>query len=141
MLSLCLLHFFFLMIRRPPRSTLFPYTTLFRSVALIKAMQSTDPRIGPEDFAQGWRPSQNVDPTIMVDAVWAPMFQSLSNDAKRAVTESFLAAWLEKSTQYAAGRYFRVGLAQSSDGPPAKYGSISGSKVWEAAPLFMTVGV
>src|SRR5258705_12113039 len=27
----CLLVFFFLMIRRPPRSTLFPYTTLFRS--------------------------------------------------------------------------------------------------------------
>src|SRR3989441_5332609 len=29
--------FFFLMIRRPPRSTLFPYTTLFRSYALIGA--------------------------------------------------------------------------------------------------------
>src|SRR3712207_7850222 len=28
-----LLYFFFLMIRRPPRSTLFPYTTLFRSPA------------------------------------------------------------------------------------------------------------
>src|SRR5256885_17208839 len=27
------LFFFFLMIRRPPRSTLFPYTTLFRSVS------------------------------------------------------------------------------------------------------------
>src|SRR3712207_7821379 len=27
-----LLLFFFLMIRRPPRSTLFPYTTLFRSL-------------------------------------------------------------------------------------------------------------
>src|SRR2546430_17378796 len=27
----CNLFFFFLMIRRPPRSTLFPYTTLFRS--------------------------------------------------------------------------------------------------------------
>src|SRR5690348_18512584 len=26
------LFFFFLMIRRPPRSTLFPYTTLFRSL-------------------------------------------------------------------------------------------------------------
>src|SRR3712207_9002294 len=25
------MYFFFLMIRRPPRSTLFPYTTLFRS--------------------------------------------------------------------------------------------------------------
>src|SRR5258708_26995662 len=27
--------FFFLMIRRPPRSTLFPYTTLFRSVFFL----------------------------------------------------------------------------------------------------------
>src|SRR5258708_11358397 len=33
-IGLCLL-FFFLMIRRPPRSTLFPYTTLFRSVLAI----------------------------------------------------------------------------------------------------------
>src|SRR5258705_13453336 len=30
-LPLPCLFFFFLMIRRPPRSTLFPYTTLFRS--------------------------------------------------------------------------------------------------------------
>src|SRR2546421_11477683 len=29
-----LCRFFFLMIRRPPRSTLFPYTTLFRSVVV-----------------------------------------------------------------------------------------------------------
>src|SRR5437667_7319199 len=36
----CVTHlsFFFLMIRRPPRSTLFPYTTLFRSLALIRAV-------------------------------------------------------------------------------------------------------
>src|SRR3712207_8249886 len=30
-----LLDFFFLMIRRPPRSTLFPYTTLFRSAEAL----------------------------------------------------------------------------------------------------------
>src|SRR2546430_12675389 len=45
-------YFFFLMIRRPPRSTLFPYTTLFRS------------HVGPEerqalplylDFQEPWR--------------------------------------------------------------------------------------
>src|SRR2546426_10706764 len=30
-LVLSMVSFFFLMIRRPPRSTLFPYTTLFRS--------------------------------------------------------------------------------------------------------------
>src|SRR2546428_10114729 len=33
-------YFFFLMIRRPPRSTLFPYTTLFRS-------RNTDVRVPP----------------------------------------------------------------------------------------------
>src|SRR3712207_8550780 len=33
-----LLNFFFLMIRGPPRSTLFPYTTLFRSLAHLRAL-------------------------------------------------------------------------------------------------------
>src|SRR3712207_8745908 len=40
-LSLC---FFFLMIRRPPRSTLFPYTTLFRSCAENELV--SDSRLG-----------------------------------------------------------------------------------------------
>src|SRR3712207_9230328 len=34
--------FFFLMIRRPPRSTLFPYTTLFRSARLRPRAQRPD---------------------------------------------------------------------------------------------------
>src|SRR3712207_8542979 len=45
--------FFFLMIRRPPRSTLFPYTTLFRSGDLLKAnfsiikdIEKNSPHIG-----------------------------------------------------------------------------------------------
>src|ERR1043166_1230103 len=33
--------FFFLMIRRPPRSTLFPYTTLFRSPARVGAARQS----------------------------------------------------------------------------------------------------
>src|SRR2546427_2922588 len=37
-MSLLFSRFFFLMIRRPPRSTLFPYTTLFRSIHLQKAL-------------------------------------------------------------------------------------------------------
>src|SRR2546422_11035888 len=35
--------FFFLMIRRPPRSTLFPYTTLFRSILLMANLLDADP--------------------------------------------------------------------------------------------------
>src|SRR2546427_9552143 len=34
--------FFFLMIRRPPRSTLFPYTTLFRSAQMFVEKIATD---------------------------------------------------------------------------------------------------
>src|SRR5260370_42112738 len=34
--------FFFLMIRRPPRSTLFPYTTLFRSLVLDEPSNHLD---------------------------------------------------------------------------------------------------
>src|SRR2546430_9351823 len=39
--------FFFLMIRRPPRSTLFPYTTLFRSLAgdIRRARRHEDHRV------------------------------------------------------------------------------------------------
>src|SRR5687768_18260984 len=40
---LFLLFFFFLMLRRPPRSTLFPYTTLFRSCLLSLEAQRNAP--------------------------------------------------------------------------------------------------
>src|SRR5256886_3928793 len=43
LLSFLLSFFFFLMIRRPPRSTLFPYTTLFRS-ACAPATNRSDPQ-------------------------------------------------------------------------------------------------
>src|SRR5437588_5041827 len=46
-MTLCILRFFFLMLRRPPRSTLFPYTTLFRSP-------------GPSHLARAGRPSPRV---------------------------------------------------------------------------------
>src|SRR5258708_36563915 len=36
--------FFFLMIRRPPRSTLFPYTTLFRSSLVVRRNNDRDGR-------------------------------------------------------------------------------------------------
>src|SRR2546430_9180726 len=41
-MSQVLLFFFFLMIRRPPRSTLFPYTTLFRSTSSVTCEWNSD---------------------------------------------------------------------------------------------------
>src|SRR5258707_4069712 len=41
------------MIRRPPRSTLFPYTTLFRSVPVAAAVSSEQPEIRLVDQGGG----------------------------------------------------------------------------------------
>src|SRR2546422_6130374 len=62
--------FFFLMIRRPPRSTLFPYTTLFRSrlgvgFQLDEAVHDPDPRLlelpGPVDVSLLVEPCLELD--------------------------------------------------------------------------------
>src|SRR5438067_13928543 len=58
---LFLLFFFFLMIRRPPRSTLFPYTTLFRSRHRLD--RPHEPGISPESRARpGQQPDRDADP-------------------------------------------------------------------------------
>src|SRR3712207_9423105 len=51
-LSVCLF-FFFLMIRRPPRSTLFPYTTLFRSKVGRSRFHSLTEQVFPTLFRIG----------------------------------------------------------------------------------------
>src|SRR2546430_9084580 len=48
---LMFLYVFFLMIRRPPRSTLFPYTTLFRSARAA----GPEPGVAESSCARAWR--------------------------------------------------------------------------------------
>src|SRR2546427_9634500 len=48
--------FFFLMIRRPPRSTLFPYTTLFRSPAHLPRGQRRQPPRPDRPFHRAFLP-------------------------------------------------------------------------------------
>jgi hypothetical protein len=110
-------------------------------VATIKSLQSTDPRVGPEDRAQGWRPNQGIDPTLLISDAWKPEFQSLEPAIRRAITEAMLTAWLGKNQQYSVGRYFTPGLSERSYAPPASFGGIAGGKVWEAAPQFAAAGV
>src|SRR4051812_49883987 len=54
--------FFFLRIRRPPRSTLFPYTTLFRSIAgmtaLMRAARADRPDVVSALLAGGAAPDR-----------------------------------------------------------------------------------
>src|SRR2546428_9472235 len=60
--------FFFLMIRRPPRSTLFPYTTLFRSA--FNDIPSEELSVFGDPFAQGihkHRPQRPAEPCVRRD--------------------------------------------------------------------------
>src|SRR5882762_11501451 len=52
-------YFFFLMIRRPPRSTLFPYTTLFRSGWFGPRLFSSSSQLGYIDDAPAHPVLQN----------------------------------------------------------------------------------
>src|ERR1041385_9270614 len=53
--------FFFLMIRRPPRSTLFPYTTLFRSACRARAASPWRRRCRPPRPPPGDRKSTRLN--------------------------------------------------------------------------------
>ena len=110
-------------------------------VALIKALQSTDPHLGPDDVAQGWRPDQNIDPRIMISPEWAPIFKPLPIEVHQALTASLLAAWMDKNQQYPPAKYLPLGSHRDAYAQPRSYGDISGGKVWEAAQQFRDAGV
>jgi len=110
-------------------------------VAVTKALQSTDPHLGPDDLRQGWRPDQNIDPRIMISSAWAPMFKPLPIEVHQVVTASLLAAWMDKNLQYPIAKYLPIGLSPHAYAPNRTYGDISGGKAWEAAQQFRDAGV
>jgi len=110
-------------------------------VAVVKALQSTGPNLGPEDLSQGWRPDENIDPRIMVSPVWAPIFKPLPVELHLALTASLLSAWMDKNQQYPVAKYLPFGVLPHSYAAPRSYGHISGGKVWEAAQQFRDAGV
>jgi hypothetical protein len=110
-------------------------------VAVVKALQSSDPRLGPDDPIRGWRPDQNVDPRIMISRDWAAIFQSLPSEIRAAVTDAMLSAWMDKNAQYPIAMYLHVGSDRYSYLPPRLYRGITGGKVWDAAQEFRKAGV
>src|SRR5260370_21387716 len=77
------MYFFFLMIRRPPRSTLFPYTTLFRS-PVDDAVQGS----GNDTGAQG----------CLFDSFVIDARKKLSRSAGDRCTHDFILARSEEHT-------------------------------------------
>src|SRR5258706_15990509 len=86
------------MIRRPPRSTLFPYTTLFRSASAARA------RLSPTRYSElGYGPP--------------PLSRWRACQARRLKLHAGAAAWLlRKKPVASAGRYQRVEIAMITSG-------------------------
>ena len=110
-------------------------------VLAVRAMQSTDPRAGPQNLAEGWRPELTIDPRLMVAPGWSVMFAGLPLEQRREITQAWLAAWLDRSAGYPVAEYFYRGQVPGSYAPPRELHAISGGRVWEAAPLFRGAGV
>jgi len=109
-------------------------------VAVTKAMQSTDPRVGPNDLSRGWRPDQNIDPRIMVSPYWDPVLRPLTPVLHRALTVSLLTAWIDKTQQYTMAEYLPLGSAHSYTAV-RNYGDFTGGQIWQAASQFRDAGV
>src|SRR3712207_7643409 len=59
--------FFFLMIRRPPRSTLFPYTTLFRSETDFRFQEKTCNPAHENLKSSAQKPAMDFSPTRLLE--------------------------------------------------------------------------
>jgi hypothetical protein len=109
-------------------------------VAVTKALQSTDVHLGPDNYSEGWRPEQNIDPRIIISPYWAPFFKPFPFEIRRAIAESMLAAWMEKTLSYRIADYLPLPMIRP-DYDPHLYSDISGGRVWEAAKQFRAAGV
>src|SRR5438093_10839690 len=86
-ISFTLYFFFFLMIRRPPRSTLFPYTTLFRSASVPPANAPTNAAPAPRPTQAAVRPVVAEDDTAFRSEEHTSELQSLTNLVCRLLLE------------------------------------------------------
>src|SRR3989449_2569714 len=81
--SLRVFYFFFLMIRRPPRSTLFPYTTLFRST--VFGARGAVPGVGAvrsTHLTRGRIGSGTPDPIFTVDNAYVDVGAASAGEAR-----------------------------------------------------------
>src|SRR5437773_10715645 len=88
---LSFLFFFFLMIRRPPRSTLFPYTTLFRSARVVLSAPAEGRVVLTQQDGPGWR--------LFVDGVERPDRKSTRLNSSH-ITISYAVFCLKKKKKY-----------------------------------------
>src|SRR2546421_6286304 len=92
------LFFFFLMIRRPPRSTLFPYTTLFRSWPVHAGTRVSLP--APEPTAEERSEEHTSELQSRSDLVCRLLLEKKKNDGLRVHGSVMVALFYSDDTHH-----------------------------------------
>src|SRR3989440_558163 len=107
--------FFFLMIRRPPRSTLFPYTTLFRMEQLTKNQAVATPQEAVQNQNEPQLRDENAHNDKSVHGVLNPTYQA---GLRRDAVQPDIEAERKKRDEIEAGKSYcsrRFGGATCDD--------------------------
>src|SRR5256886_12232908 len=125
----CLVFFFFLMIRRPPRSTLFPYTTLFRSFYTTGWIFGR----GVAVREVGHEPGQS--PVVTADARGAVA------RARALVNDADLKAHIQRAAMVVAGRVEQVRPAELAAAPTRPKRITEHDPDWQEAIIQVEDGI
>src|SRR5256885_15608396 len=120
--------FFFLMIRRPPRSTLFPYTTLFRShLAALPAGAAAAAFPAAESAGPRPKPNEHVITAPMVGTFYASpsagakAFVEIGDEIKVGQVLCIIEA-MKMMNQIEADRAGRITSVMAQNGDPVEFG-------------------
>src|SRR3712207_8649355 len=101
------------MIRRPPRSTLFPYTTLFRSIARLN-LGFFDRAIADFDRGLAVDPAYRNCERWKAVALLADRKSTRLNSSHANISYAVFCLKKKKTTSFFAQRYSRAGSSRSS---------------------------
>src|SRR5262249_3726226 len=108
---------------------------------VTKSFQSSNPRFGPDDFNQGWRPDRSIDPRILIASPWDSYFTPFSPEMRRSLVESLLSAWMDKTQQYPVTKYLPLPVVHNNYSSSYGVADVSGGQVWQALDQFRAAGV
>lgn len=84
---------------------------------------------------------KTIDPRMMVAPEWSQTFAGLPAAERRAITQAWLRAWLDKCGSYPLAAYFHLSQLPGSYELPQDLRAISGGNVWQSAFRFRAAGV
>jgi hypothetical protein len=119
-----------------------PPTNALLTQWLVKGMQATANSLKPNaPFGTGWVPQSAGDPSRLVSPTYMTGWTDMTAEERRAIMESFLSAWWEKTRTYAVADWQNNGGASTTEALNGWYDGSLGNRIWYMLPHFKHHGV